>query len=92
MAVPVTRLMMGLLASSFSTMAAADEGRVGHSFASDQVAVIEELRRDLSMSLRDDVIAAMRVEMNQIVAVIRVNPPINGFEPEWELAAQVDQD
>jgi hypothetical protein len=44
------------------------------------------------MSLRDEVIAAMGVEMNQIVEVIRANAPRSDFEPEWELAAQVDQD
>jgi hypothetical protein len=87
---------MGLLASSFSALAAADEGRVGRwvgsEFASNQVAVVDELRTDLSMSLRDEVIAAMGVEMNQIVEVIRANAPRSDFEPEWELAAQVDQD
>jgi hypothetical protein len=96
MAVPVTRLLMGLLASSFSTLAAADEGRgsrlVGSEFASNRVAIVDELRRDLAMSLRDQVIASMRVEMNQIVEVVRANGSRSDFEPEWEIAAQVEQD
>ena len=96
MAVPVTRLLVGLLAGTFGSLAAADEGpvarSVGSGVLSNQIAVIDELEMDLSRGLRDELIAALRVEMNQIVQVIRANPSIGDFNPEWELAAQVEQD
>jgi hypothetical protein len=96
MAVPVTRLLVGLLAGTFGSLAAADEGpvarSVGSGVLSNQIAVIDELEMDLSRGLGDELIAALRVEMNQIVQVIRANPSIGDFNPEWELAAQVEQD
>lgn len=83
---------MGLLTSVCCTAAMADEGpgsSVRTALEDRPVAVIEELRQDLQANLRADLLAAMRLQMGEVAAVVRANAPPNEPLPEWELAGQV---
>ena len=83
---------MGLLISVCCTAAMADEGpgsSVRTALKDRPVAVIEELRQDFQANLRADLLAAMRLQMGEVAAVVKANTPPNEPLPEWELAGQV---
>ena len=83
---------MGLVISVCCTAAMADEGQASSLWTGLEgrpVAVIEELRQDLQANLRADLLAAMRLQMGEVAAVVKANAPPNEPLPEWELAGQV---
>ena len=83
---------MGFLTSVCCTAAMANEGpgaSVRTALEGRPVPVIEELRQDLQANLRADLLAAMRLQMGEVAAVVKANTPPNEPLPEWELAGQV---
>lgn len=83
---------MGFLTSVCCTAAMADGGpgaSVRTALEGRSVAVIEELRQDLQANLRADLLVAMRLQMDEVAAVVKANTPPNEPLPEWELAGQV---
>jgi hypothetical protein len=83
---------VGLLTSVCCTAAMADEGSgasVRTALEDRPVAVIEELRQNLQVNLRADLLAAMPLQMDEVADVVKANTPPNEPLPEWELAGQV---
>ena len=83
---------MGFLTAVCCTAAMADGGpgaSVRTALEGRPVVVIEELRQDLQANLRGDLLAAMRLQMGEVAAVVKANTSPNESLPEWELAGQV---
>ena len=51
-------------------------------------AVVEELRQDLHAKLRENLLVAMRVEIRQVVKVVKASPPAGRVDPDLELAVR----
>ena len=82
-------VLVGFFAGAAATQAGAREGVAARETVQNPAAVVEELRLDLSASLRGDLIAAMQVEMDAVVATAQRNA---GPAQEGELATRFDSE
>lgn len=81
--------ILGTLPFAAGASAESTELSAEQRFSEIQVGVVEELRLDLSSTLRGDLLAAMHAEMVPMVESARIAQELGEQESDWELAAQM---